>query len=88
MGADQSDVQPKNPKSQLKPGAAIGPKRMRFWGASTRDKVRVVRMRLLARALPPKARSHDPITAPERLGSVHGFKFPCQQTDRLIETVG
>ena len=35
-------------------------------------------MRLLSRALHPKARSHDPITAPERLGSVQGFKFPLQ----------
>ena len=50
--------------------------RMRFWGAITREIERAVRMRLSARALHPKARSHDPITAPEHLGSFHGFKFP------------
>ena len=35
-----------------------------------------MRMRLLARALHAVARSHDPITAPERLESIHGFKSP------------
>jgi len=68
--------------------------RMRFWDASTRDKESAVRMRLLSRALDPKARSHDPITAPERLMLVYWLRIsPASkptgpQAHRLIETVG
>ncbi|OIP16167.1 MAG: hypothetical protein CO065_06295 [Comamonadaceae bacterium CG_4_9_14_0_8_um_filter_57_21] len=40
--------------------------RMRFWEQNTRETEASVRQRLSARAFAPKARSHDPITAPER----------------------
>ncbi len=52
--------------------------RMRFWSAITREKESAVRMRLFARALHPKARSHDPITAPKRLSRSIGSKSPLQ----------
>jgi len=40
--------------------------RMRFWGVNTREMEKSARQRLSARASHPKARSHNPITAPER----------------------
>jgi len=39
--------------------------RMRFWGVNTREMEKSARQRLSARASHPKARSHNPITAPE-----------------------
>jgi len=42
-------------------------RRMRFWGAITRGVWVVVRAGPLTRALCPKARSPNPITAPETL---------------------
>jgi len=45
---------------------------MRFWGVITRETKDPVRQRPQARASHPKARSHNPITAPERLkGKIH-----------------
>jgi hypothetical protein len=69
---------PKNSSSQVKPGVATGPCACGFGVQARATKNVQYAWRLFARALHPKARSHDPITAPERLRSIHGFKFPLQ----------
>ncbi|OQW90209.1 MAG: hypothetical protein BWK72_03065 [Rhodoferax ferrireducens] len=52
--------------------------RMRFRGENTRETEGSERRRLWARAFPPEARSHHPITAPDRFGVK-----PFSPTDRF-----
>jgi hypothetical protein len=56
---------------------------MRFWSENTRESAGAVHQRLLARAFHPKARSHDPITTPNRVGSKP--KEACTQIFRYSE---
>jgi len=54
---------------------------MRFWSVNTRETEGEVRQGLSARASHPKARSHDPITAP-RMGGVL-FEYQLVLTDKM-----